>query len=45
MGTRKSPSAPQWQVILEEMKSQNRSTMESPSSRGWANSIAPTSVN
>ncbi len=28
MGTRKSPSAPQWQVILEEMKSQNRSTME-----------------
>jgi DNA repair ATPase RecN len=28
MGTRKSPSAPQWQVILEEIRSQNRSTME-----------------
>jgi chromosome segregation ATPase len=28
MGTRKSPSAPQWQVILEEIRSQNRSTLE-----------------
>jgi hypothetical protein len=28
MGTRKAPSAPQWQVILEEIRSQNRSTME-----------------
>lgn len=28
MGTRKAPSAPQWQVILEDIRSQNRSTME-----------------
>jgi DNA repair ATPase RecN len=28
MGTRKSPSAPQWQVILEDIRSQNRSTLE-----------------
>ena len=28
MGTRKAPSAPQWQVILEDIRSQNRTTME-----------------
>lgn len=28
MGTRRSPSAPQWQVILEEMRSENRATLE-----------------
>jgi hypothetical protein len=28
MGTRRAPSAPQWQVILEEIRSQNRSTLE-----------------
>ena len=28
MGTRKAPSAPQWQVILEEIRSQSRSTLE-----------------
>lgn len=28
MGTRKPSSAPQWQVILEDIRSQNRSTIE-----------------
>jgi hypothetical protein len=28
MGSRRSPSAPQWQVILEEIRSQNRATLE-----------------
>jgi DNA repair ATPase RecN len=28
MGSRRSPSAPQWQVILEEIRSQNRVTLE-----------------
>jgi hypothetical protein len=28
MGSRRPPSAPQWQVILEEMRSENRATLE-----------------
>jgi chromosome segregation ATPase len=28
MGTRKPPSAPEWQVSLEDIRSQNRSTLE-----------------
>jgi hypothetical protein len=28
MGSRRSPSAPQWQVILEEIRSENRATLE-----------------
>lgn len=28
MGTRRAPSAPQWQVILEEIRSENRATLE-----------------
>jgi protein-disulfide isomerase-like protein with CxxC motif len=28
MGSRKPPSAPQWQVILEEIRSENRATLE-----------------
>ena len=28
MASRKSPSAPEWQVILEEIRSQNRMTIE-----------------